>query len=163
MHPTFDESRIEVVPAAASEFLPRIRSLFREYAAASELNLCFQNFEQELAALPGRYAPPAGRLFLARFDQRDAGCVGLRALSEQQCEMKRLYVRPFARRQRIGRRLAETVIAEARGIGYSQMVLDTLDTMTEALELYRSLGFVRIPRYNENPLETVIFLGLDLG
>ena len=139
-----------------------VRALFTEYAESLEIDLCFQDFERELADLPGDYAPPSGRLLVAMEDSGLAGCVALRRIDEQDCEMKRLYVRPTYRGIGLGRKLAETVIAAARGAGYFKMRLDTLPSMQEAIKLYRSMGFGEIPSYRFNPIEGVKFMELDL-
>jgi putative acetyltransferase len=133
-------------------------SLFREYATWLGVDLCFQGFAEELAGLPGCYAPPRGGLFIAWAQGEAGGCVALRPLSETRCEMKRLFVRPAFRGQGIGRLLAERVISEARSIGYSSMVLDTLPTMLSALRLYKSLGFVRRGAYYDTPLAETVFM-----
>ena len=138
------------------------RILFREYAQSLGIDLGFQGFEGELAALPGDYAPPRGRLLIARWGGEVAGCVALRPLEPGCCEMKRLYARSQHRGAGVGRRLAEFVIREARTIGYTRMRLDTLPVMTEALRLYESLGFRPIPPYRPNPIEGAIFLELVL-
>jgi ribosomal protein S18 acetylase RimI-like enzyme len=137
--------------------LDAVRQLFGEYAESLGFNLCFQDFDRELAELPGDYAPPGGRLLLARVENRDAGCVALRPLSPTVCEMKRLYIRPEFRGMKIGRRLVERLIDEARTIGYSCMRLDTVPAMQEAIELYRSLGFETIPPYRHNPVPGALF------
>lgn len=142
--------------------LPVIRDLFTEYAHAIQVDLCFQGFDRELAGLPGGYAPPEGRLFLAFEDQQPAGCVGLRKLGDGICEMKRLYVRPAFRCRGLGRELATTVIAAARAVGYKCMRLDTLGSMTEAIRLYESLGFQRVAPYYDNPSGCAIFMELRL-
>jgi ribosomal protein S18 acetylase RimI-like enzyme len=134
-----------------------------EYALALDVDLCFQNFEQELAALPGKYAPPAGRLLLAMHDNQISGCVALRPLADNICEMKRLYVRPPFRRLGTGRLLANAAIDSARQIGYRKMRLDTLASMKEAIALYSSLGFRRIEPYYANPSGCALFLELDLA
>lgn len=155
-----------------------VRTLFREYAAEIAIDLCFQGFEQELAALPGGYTPPTGELLLAEHAGEAVGCVAVRELrgparacgsSERHayrptgyCEMKRLYVRPAARGLACGRRLAEAIVEAARRLGYSCMRLDTLATMTAARGLYRSLGFVEIDAYYANPLAGVIYMELRL-
>ncbi len=153
---------MKIIPATTSADIAQARTLFLEYAAESKLDLCFQGFEEELATLPGKYAPPAGRLLLARDGEGTAGCGALRELSEGVCEMKRLFVRPAFRKQGVGRLLAERLIEEARQIGYGTMRLDTLGSMRAARALYESLGFRRIPAYYANPLAEVVYLELSL-
>ncbi|HEX7957337.1 MAG TPA: GNAT family N-acetyltransferase [Pyrinomonadaceae bacterium] len=138
------------------------RALFREYADATGVDLCFQNFAQELASLPGDYAPPAGSLLLAHSGVEPAGCVALRRIDDAVCEMKRLYVRPAFRGGGLGRTLAEAVVAEARRIGYERMRLDTLPSMRSAIGLYRSLGFREIDGYRFNPVEGTLYMELTL-
>ncbi|SPE52895.1 GCN5-related N-acetyltransferase [Verrucomicrobia bacterium] len=152
----------EIREAQCAADVETVRALFTEYAGALEVNLCFQNFRQELAGLPGCYAPPKGRLLLAWVDREPAGCIGLRSLGEGVCEMKRLYLRPAFRGRGIGRRLAESVIADASHIGYDRMRLDTLASMKEALALYESLGFRRIGPYYHNPSASAVFMELPL-
>ena len=143
--------------------LDAARALFREYADWLGFSLCFQDFEKELAGLPGRYAPPAGRIILAREGIRWAGCVALRKHAKGVCEMKRMFVRPEFRGRGLGRRLAEAIVAEARRIGYRSMVLDTVPKLRAAIDLYRSMGFRRIPPYCENPIRGALFMKLDLS
>jgi GNAT superfamily N-acetyltransferase len=135
-----------------------VRTLFLEYAAALSFPLDFQDFDREVAALPGAYAPPRGALLLARGE----GCVGLRPIDERTCELKRLYVRPQARGTGLGRRLAEAVVAEARRLGYTRMRLDTVPGMDAAQSLYEQLGFREIPPYRPNPIPGARFLELEL-
>ena len=153
---------MEIVQAVTPGQVVEARALFREYERSLGIDLCFQGFEQELAGLPGAYAPPRGRLLLAADGDALAGCVALRPLDGVACEMKRLYVRPAFRGRRAGRRLAERVIAEARAIGYARMRLDTLPSMKEAIALYGALGFVAIAPYYANPVPGALFLELDL-
>ena len=139
------------------------RELFREYQRSLGIDLCFQDFEHELATLPGEYAPPFGRLLLLYEEENLAGCVALRKIDDETCEMKRLYVRPDFRGRQLGKRLAEAVIYESRVIGYKKMKLDTLPIMTTAITMYRSLGFKPTPPYRHNPVQGALFMELDLG
>jgi len=151
-----------VRPVTSAGDLAETRRLFKEYEASLDVDLRYQGFEQELADLPGAYAPSRGRLLLAADDSVPAGCVALRPLGGDVCEMKRLYVCPAARGRRVGRLLAETVIREARLIGYSRMRLDTLPSMKEALALYRALGFEEIAPYYASPVAGTRFMELAL-
>lgn len=153
---------VAIEAAAEGSVLAEARTLIAEYAASLGIDLGFQGFEAELAGLPGAYAPPAGRLLVARVNGAAAGCVAVRALEPGLCEMKRLYVRPGYRGSGVGRLLAETAVAEARSAGHRAMRLDTLDTMAPARRLYRELGFVPIPPYRHNPLPGAEFLELNL-
>lgn len=147
----------------AYDRLDEVREMFREYQVTMGLDLCFQNFEDELASLPGKYAQPDGRLYLAAFGGEIAGCVALRKFAGDVCEMKRLYVRDKFRGKQIGRALVEKIISDARAIGYGSMVLDTYkDTMREAVSLYRRYGFTETAPYYNNPDGGVLFLELDL-
>jgi ribosomal protein S18 acetylase RimI-like enzyme len=148
--------------AFTPEAILHVHSLFKEYAASLEVDLCFQGFEQELAALPGDYASPHGRLLLAWWNDEVAGCVALRRIDPNVCEMKRLYVRPEYRSHGVGRALALRIIEEARQAGYRSMRLDSLPSMKSALRLYRTLGFQNIAPYRDNPVEGTAFLELQL-
>lgn len=150
-------------PATSADDVAEIAKLFVEYAESLDFSLCFQGFDQELAGLPGAYAPPRGRLLLAEVRGRPAGGVGLRPLEPGVSEMKRLYVRPDFRGLKLGRRLAEAIVAAAREIGYGRMRLDTIETMAEARALYHDLGFVEIPPYYDNPVDGVRYYELDLS
>jgi putative acetyltransferase len=154
---------LEFVQAVSPEEVSRARFLFEEYARGLGISLCFQNFEKELAELPGAYSPPSGRLLLAFDEENLAGCVALRKISEGACEMKRLYVRPEFRGHGRGRALALKIIEEARILGYERICLDTLSAqMPEAIRMYRSLGFREIEPYYENPVEGALFMELTL-
>lgn len=144
------------------QHLEAARAIFREYAASLGIDLSFQDFETELADLPGKYAPPQGRVLLAWRDSAVIGSVAMRPLDETICEMKRLYVRPAGRGEQLGKRLAEHVLRVAKETGYTKIRLDTLPTMQPAQHLYASLGFVDIPAYVFNPVEGTRFLELDL-
>jgi len=161
-HADYHGRRMEIVQALTPGHVAEARALFREYERSLGIDLCFQGFEQELAGLPGAYAPPRGRLLLSLDGAAPAGCVALRPLADAVCEMKRLYVRPAFRGRRAGRQLAEAVIAEARAIGYARMRLDTLPSMKEAIALYRALGFVEIAPYTTNPVAGALFMELAL-
>ena len=142
--------------------LEHVRQFFRNYAAWLGVDLSFQNFDQEMASLPGAYAAPQGRLFFAEVEGRPAGCVGVRPLSEGVCEMKRLYVSPDERGHGVGILLALEAIKAAKAIGYRHILLDTLPAMRMAVRLYRELGFQEAPAYYQTPIEGTIFLTLDL-
>lgn len=146
----------------SEEHIEQIRQLLVEYAASLEFDLHFQNFERELAGLPGQYSPPDGRLLLAVADGRPAGCAALRKFAGRDCEMKRLYVRPEFRGRGIGITLVLALLEEARKIGYSRMLLDTVPSMERAIRLYRGLGFKRIEPYRYNPIEGAVYMAMDL-
>lgn len=172
-----DAAQFQIIDAHTTPWLPDVRALFREYAASLGFSLCFQAFDDELATLPGKYAPPAGRLLLAlagtegppgdtrESDARVAqavACAALRCLEPGICELKRMYVRPPYRGRGLARQLAATLIATARERGYTRMRLDTLKTMTAANTLYEHLGFRDIPPYCHNPLAEARYLELQL-
>jgi len=157
------EYMLEILKAESGENLEWVRELFGEYADTLDFGLDFQDFEEELANLPGDYVQPKGCLLLATYKGQSVGCVGLRKLSEGVCEMKRLYVREQFRGLGIGRALAEAVIEEARKIGYNYMRLDTVPSMEVARKLYVSLGFKQTSPYRYNPIEDAVFMELTLG
>ena len=157
-----EKGSLRLAQVDSHESIERARELFKEYQQSLGVDLCFQNFDQELATLPGDYSPPSGRLLLAFDAQKLAGCVALHKIDEETCEMKRLYVRPSFRGKGLGRILALVIIAEAQRLGYSRMKLDTLPSMTEAQALYRSLGFLTIQPYRNNPVAGALFMELDL-
>jgi GNAT superfamily N-acetyltransferase len=156
---------MKISQAMSAEEIAAIRQLFEEYAGSLGVDLGYQGFAGELADLPGGYAPPRGRLLLATDEGSPAGCVALRPVDNQTCEMKRLFVRPERQGLGLGRMLAGRVIAEARSMGYATKLLDTLPGMKSALRLYESLGFVRRLPYFQTPVEGNVFreLGLRIG
>ena len=153
---------MQIVDGHVAERVRVVRGLFAEYAASLAVDLGFQDFDRELAELPGEYSPPAGRLLLALDGDEPAGCVGLRPFQPEVCEMKRLYVRPSYQGTGLGRRLAEAIIEAGRDAGYGRMRLDTLPTMDAARALYRSLGFVEIEAYRANPVHGTTYFELAL-
>ncbi|MFQ5864807.1 MAG: GNAT family N-acetyltransferase [bacterium] len=153
---------LKIVQAETEDYLQHITELFKEYAASLDFDLSFQDFKQEVQHLPGEYAPPDGRLLLAVYNEQIAGCVALRKMTEDICEMKRLFVRPEFRGQGIGKALALVIIEEAHSVGYSKMRLDTVPSMKEANALYKSLGFKNIKPYRYNPIEGATFMELNL-
>lgn len=160
------DPRIVLRRATTAADLAGTATIFREYAATLDVDLCFQNFDAEVGGLPGEYAAPGGCLMLAFVADELAGCGALRLLADvdyaNACEMKRLYVRPRFRRFGLGRLLAQALLDEARRAGYAAMLLDTLDEMEAARELYASLGFVEIPPYYFNPLPGAHYLKAEL-
>lgn len=157
---------IQLITPDSPAQLQAIRQIFAEYAEQLGIDLCFQNFEAEMADLPGEYSPPTGALLLALVDGDVAGCCGLRALDSvdytNAAEMKRLYVRKAFRRFGLGRQLAEATLDAARMAGYHSVLLDTLDDMESARALYRDLGFSEIPPYYHNPIAGAHYLKVDL-
>ncbi|HJW98558.1 MAG TPA: GNAT family N-acetyltransferase [Terriglobales bacterium] len=174
--PPIRKRRITIVPADNPVRLEAVRQLFKEYAASLSFNLCFQSFEEELARLPGEYAPWSGMLLLGLADDRPAGCVALHRLEGEQagdhgelfggsdvCEMKRLFVRPEYRGCGVGRELIDSILRSAVAIGYRRMRLDTIPTeMARAVGIYLSLGFVEIAPYRPNPIPGAKYMELDL-
>ena len=153
-----------IISAQTPDQIKEIRRLFREYERWLGLDLCFQNFEQELANLPGKYAEPTGRLFLIRVENKAAGCIALRKIDDEVCEMKRLYVRENFRGSNFGKQLIERLIKDAKEIGYKKMRLDTLpEKMPRAVKLYKSYGFRQIEPYYDNPYREALFMELNLA
>ena len=153
---------MEIVTVTSEAQLAQLRGLFEEYWASFGFTPCFQNFGEEVAELPGKYAPPGGRLAMALMDGEPAACIALRQFDAERCEVKRLYVRPRFRGSGLGRALMDWVIAEARRMGYREMVGDTMPVMAQALEMYRRMGFDETGPYAENPTPGAIFLRLKL-
>ena len=157
-------SPMKLIQAESALEIEQARHLFREYQSWLQIDLCFQNFEKELANLPGDYAGPAGRLLLAYEDAQLAGCVALRKIDDGVCEMKRLFLREEFRGRGLGRQLIEAIIQEAKQIGYGRMRLDTLPPkMNDAIGLYQTYGFKQIERYYDNPVPAAMFMELDLS
>ncbi|MGH9740566.1 MAG: GNAT family N-acetyltransferase [Candidatus Acidiferrales bacterium] len=152
--------RIEI--AETPEFVAITRKLFIEYSESLEVDLCFQGFAEELARLPGEYARPAGRLFLAFDGAQAIGCGALRPIDGYACEMKRLYIRPAFREKGAGGAVIDALVSAAREIGYRKMRLDTLPLMETAIGIYRALGFKEIPPYRHNPIAGALYFELDL-
>jgi putative acetyltransferase len=152
--------------AESPEQVAQVRELFLEYARSLGFSLCFQNFDEELAGLPGDYAPPTGRLLIAEYSGQIAGCVALHKLGAHEdgiCEMKRLYLRPEFRGKGLGRAMAERIILEARAMGYRRMRLDTVEpVMKDAVAMYRKMGFREIEAYCKNPIEGALYMELLL-
>ena len=154
---------LEFSQAESPAQIAQARELFLEYAQSLGFSLCFQNFDKELAELPGDYAPPEGRLLLAEYDGQLAGCVALHKLEPGICEMKRLYVRPHFRGRKLGRALADRITSEARALGYRRMRLDTVEpVMKDAVAMYHKLGFKEIPAYRPNPNPGTLYMELLL-
>ena len=154
---------VEIRQAETVSDIESARALFREYETWLGMSLCFQGFEEEMANLPGKYAPPDGRLYLAFVDDELAGCIALRKFEDGICEMKRLFLRENARGHGLGNQLIERLLGEARAIGYSKMRLDTYPPkMGKAVSLYESHGFHPIESYYDNPHDGVLFMELDL-
>ncbi len=153
---------VNIIQVATNESIETVKTLIRDYAESLAFDLDFQNFDQEMDDFPGQYALPKGRLYLAMVENQPAGCVALRDLGDGICEMKRLYVKPDYRGQKIGRLLAQTVIRTARELGYERMRLDTIPSMKQANMLYKALGFKEIEPYRFNPIEGAAFFELNL-
>ncbi len=156
---------MKIIAANSSQHYELARELFREYQASLNIDLCFQSFEAELAGLPGKYAPPRGTLLLAvAEDGTAAGVIAMRPIDEEICEMKRLFVRPNARGQNLGRQLIDRLFEAARAAGYKKMRLDTLTgLMDKAISIYREYGFYEIPAYYESPVKNELYLEARVG
>jgi GNAT superfamily N-acetyltransferase len=142
--------------------LEQVRELFCEYQTSLDVDLSFQGFTDEVAGLPGSYAPPSGRLLVAAVDGIPRGCVALQEIDSETCEMKRLYVQPGQRGTGLGRLLVARVLNEAGSIGYRRMFLDTLPSMAQAQAMYRALGFKEVPPYRHNPVPGTRYMALSL-
>lgn len=144
--------------------IDQVRELFLEYANSLGFSLCFQSFDEELAGLPGDYAPPRGRLLLAHHERQLAGCAALHPIDHEICEMKRLYLRPAFRGKGLGRALTGRILQDARAIGYRRLRLDTVEpVMKDAVAMYRRLGFYEIAPYRANPMPGTLYMELDLS
>lgn len=154
---------IKIVEANTKEFVEKAKELIREYAQSLEFDLGFQDFDKEMENFPGQYAFPKGRLYVALDANQPIGCVALRELGQSICEMKRLYVKPYYRGQKVGKLLAEVVIKAARNMGYDYMRLDTIPSMKQANMLYKALGFKEVAPYRFNPIEGATFFELNLN
>ena len=153
---------LKIVEANTKEFVESAKELIREYAQSLEFNLDFQDFDKEMEIFPGQYASPRGCLYVALDENQPIGSVALRDLGQGICEMKRLYVKPYYRGQKVGKLLAEVVIKAARDMGYDYMRLDTVPSMKHANMLYNALGFKQIAPYRFNPIEGATFFELSL-
>lgn len=158
-----NSNNVVLVEVSEKSQMNQVAQLFRDYQSFLGEDLCFQGFEDELANLPGKYAHPYGAIFLAEHGDKIIGCVAVRPLKDDTCEMKRLYVKPEAQGLKAGRLLAEAIIDKAKALGYKKMQLDTLERLVPALKLYENLGFKRINSYYSNPLDQVVYLELELG
>ena len=154
---------MQIVPVTTAEQLAQVRALFEEYWTSFGFTPCFQNFSSELVSLPGAYVPPGGRLALAMVDLQPAGCVSLKSLDPARGEFKRLYVRPQYRGMKIGRELLAWIVAEAKAVGYRELVCDTMPVMADALAMYERAGFERTEPYSAHPTPGAIFLRLALA
>lgn len=154
---------ISISEAQTAKHFDQARTLFREYEIWLGVDLCFQGFEQELAGLPGKYAAPQGCILLANEDATAIGCVAVRPINDNVCEMKRLYVQPEFRNRGLGNKLVRLIIDKAREVGFERMRLDTLNTLEEAMHLYEKYGFKEIEPYYNNPLSNTIYWELGLS
>ena len=158
-----ENNNIEILPVNTTELTEETKRLFREYEKWLDVSLCFQGFEEEVNTLPGKYSPPAGRLYIVKYGNKYAGCIALRKLEDGICEMKRLYLKEELRGKGIGKKLIELIIKEAISIGYKRMRLDTIkEKMPKAVEIYLKQGFTETAPYYHNPNPHTLFLELDL-
>ena len=153
---------IKIIEANSDELIAQTKSLFLEYAESLDFSLCFQNFDNELENFPSQYSPPTGNLFLALSENEPIGCVGVRSIEKDICEMKRLYVNPGYRRKGAGKELTISAIKSGKALGYEHMRLDTLSSMEGANQLYKSLGFIEIDPYRDNPIAGAIYMEMNL-
>jgi len=153
---------MRIIEANTNELMTQAKSLFLEYAKSLDFSLCFQDFDNELENFSSQYSPPKGSLFLAFSENEAIGCVGIRHFEKGICEMKRLYVKPEYRRQKVGKELAVSAIKSGKKLGYECMRLDTLSSMQTANHLYTSLGFTEINPYRNNPIDGAIYMELNL-
>lgn len=153
---------MKIIEATSPEHIEIARDLFREYQQFLNVDLCFQGFEEELASLPGKYAHPKGAILLAEHEGEIAGCVAVRPIEGETCEMKRLYVKDEFRGLAIGKKLADAIIEKARELNYQKMQLDTLERLETAMGIYQKLGFEKISPYYANPLDEVVYWELQL-
>ena len=153
---------MRIIETNTDELITQAKSLFLEYAESLDFSLCFQNFDNELEHFQSQYSPPTGNLFLAFSENEAIGCVGIRYFKQDICEMKRLYVKPEYRGKKAGKELAVSAIKSGKELGYEYMRLDTLSSMETANQLYKSLGFIEIKSYRDNPIDGAIYMELNL-
>ena len=158
-----ENNNIEILQVNTTELTEETKRLFREYEKWLDVSLCFQGFEEEVNTLPGKYSPPAGRLYIVKYGNKYAGCIALRKLEDGICEMKRLYLNEELRGMGLGKKLVELIINDAKQIGYLKMRLDTIkEKMPKAVDLYYKFGFIETAPYYHNPNPHTLFLELDL-
>jgi putative acetyltransferase len=153
---------IGIIEANTNELITQAKRLFLEYAESLDFDLCFQNFNNELNDFPSQYSPPTGNLLLSFSENEAIGCVGIQCFEKDICEMKRLYVKPEYRGKGAGKELAVSAIKSGKALGYEYMRLDTLSSMETANQLYKSLGFIEIDPYRDNPIDGAIYMELNL-
>lgn len=153
----------EIIAVNNKELAEETKLLFKEYEKWLNVSLCFQGFDEEVKSLPGKYSPPDGRLYIVKYDDKYSGCIALRKLEKDICEMKRLYLKEDVRGKGIGKLLVEKIIKDAKDIGYNKMRLDTIkDKMPNAVDIYKKFGFAEILPYYHNPNPHTLFMELDL-